>query len=78
MGCNFKQDNKMTDLKKSEQRGGGRSSGTGAPRDGDEPSNRGAEFGTSERGTRGKNRDFDESGESMNQGHGHTREETQK
>jgi hypothetical protein len=68
----------MTDIKKGEQAGGGDSSGVGAPRKGEDASNSGAEFGTSEPGTRGKNRDFDHSGESMNQGHGHTREETEK
>ena len=34
-----------------------------------------AEFGTSERATRGTNRDADETGTSANQGHGHPREE---
>jgi hypothetical protein len=37
--------------------------------------NRGAEFGTSERATRGTDRDLDRGGESKNQGHGHPREE---
>jgi hypothetical protein len=66
----------MSDLKKGEQRGGGQSSGVGAPQKGDGENNEGADFGTSERATRGTDRDFDESGESRNQGQGHTREET--
>ena len=37
--------------------------------------NRGAEFGTSERATRGTDRDLDRGGRSKNQGHGHPREE---
>lgn len=67
----------MTDLKKQEQSGGGNSEGIGPQRgaDQDQPENEGADFGTSERGTRGTNRDFDNSGESINQGHGHPREE---
>jgi hypothetical protein len=67
----------MSDLKKGEQTGGGRSSGVGHPSGGDEgrEENQGADFGTSERATRGTDRDLDESGESKNQGHGHTREE---
>lgn len=66
----------MTDLKRGEQQGGRRSSGL-SPRTGgqEDESNRGEEFGTAERATRGTNRDFDESGESHNQGHGHPREE---
>jgi hypothetical protein len=65
----------MSDLKKGEQRGGEHSSGVQAPRTGEDEGNRGADFGTAERGTRGTDRDLDESGESMNQGHGHTAEE---
>ena len=66
----------MTKLRKGEQPGGERSTGVQHPRDGgNEEQNRGAEFGTAERATRGTNRDFDESGESANQGHGHPREE---
>lgn len=65
----------MTDLKKSEQRGGGSTGGVGQP-DGDSGEhNRGAEFGTAEKATRGTNRDADQSGVSKNQGHGHPREE---
>lgn len=66
----------MADLKKGEQRGDGRSGGLNPmPGRADDAENEGAEFGTSERATRGTNRDFDESGESINQGHGHPREE---
>lgn len=66
----------MTDLRKGEQRGGKRTSGVGGS-DGRESQegNEREEFGTSERATRGTNRDFDDSGESRNQGHGHSREE---
>jgi hypothetical protein len=66
----------MSDLKRQEQRGGKATEGVGAVQ-GESPreENQGAEFGTAERATRGTNRDLDESGESMNQGHGHTREE---
>lgn len=65
----------MTDLKKGVQRGNGATGGVAQP-DGDSgEENRGAEFGTSERATRGTNRDADRSGESKNQGHGHPREE---
>ena len=66
----------MTDLKRGEQQGGGRSArvGHGSDRDGREK-NDGAEFGTSEQATRGTNRDFDQSEEAANQGHGHPREE---
>lgn len=66
----------MTDLKKGVQRGAGASTGVTPPRSGEESEeNRGAQFGTSEPGTAGSNRDADESGESKNQGHGHPREE---
>ena len=61
----------MTDLKKGEQRDGG----IGHPSGDDRENDRGADFGTSERATRGTNRDADRSGESKNQGHGHPREE---
>lgn len=62
----------MTDLKKGAQHGSGATGGVGEPRDDEEQEgNRGAEFGTSERATRGTNRDADASGESKNQGHGH-------
>lgn len=62
----------MTDLKRSVQRGQGNTAHTtGDSRERQPEENRGAEFGTAERGTRGTNRDADASGESMNQGHGH-------
>lgn len=66
----------MTELKRGEQHGGKHSTGQNPrPREGNEEENEGGEFGTSERATRGTDRDFDESGESANQGHGHPREE---
>jgi len=67
----------MAKLRKGEQRGGGSStSGVTHPRrDEGGEENRGAKFGTSEPGTAGTNRDADESGRSMNEGHGHPREE---
>lgn len=66
----------MTDLKKTEQIGNGRNAGMHHPTGGDEgENNQGAEFGTSERATRGTDRDADEGGVSRNQGHGHPREE---
>lgn len=61
-------------LKKSTQTGGG--ARTGMTPEGDPGDrSRGAEFGTPEPATRGTNRDADESGTSINQGHGHPREE---
>jgi hypothetical protein len=66
----------MTDLKRGEQHGDGRTGGIDHPKGGDAgENNEGAEFGASERATRGTDRDLDRSGESMNQGHGHPREE---
>jgi hypothetical protein len=65
----------MADIKTGAQRGSGRDGGMTHPSDGDSENDRGAEFGTSERATRGTNRDADESGTSVNQGHGHPREE---
>jgi hypothetical protein len=62
----------MTDLNKGVQQGSGSTGHIGEPRDGEGEENRGAEFGTTERGTRGTNRDADRSGESKNQGHGHS------
>lgn len=59
----------MTDLKRSTQKGGGQ---TDMADGGAGEHNRGAEFGTSERGTRGKDTDLDRSGVSKNQGHGHS------
>lgn len=66
----------MTDLKRGEQHGGGATGGVGHPSGGDTGAdNEGAEFGTSDRATRGTNRDADKSGQSKNEGHGHAREE---
>jgi hypothetical protein len=65
----------MTELKKTTQTGTGSQTGRVAEAGGESEKDRGAEFGTAEQGTRGTNRDADPSGESMNQGHGHTREE---
>jgi hypothetical protein len=66
----------MTDLRRGGQRGTGRTGGISAPRGGEMgEKNQGADFGTSERATRGTNRDADRSGESRNQRHGHPREE---
>lgn len=65
----------MTDLKRGEQRGTGATGGISHPTGDSDENNRGAEFGTSDRATRGTNRDADASGESVNQGHGHPREE---
>jgi hypothetical protein len=63
----------LSDLKTSRQQG---SATTGnPPADGAGEHNRGADFGTRERATRGTDRDLDRSGESKNQGHGHPREE---
>lgn len=65
----------MADLPKVRQGSKGTQTGmtpSDAPPD---PENRGAEFGTSERATRGTNRDADRSGKSENQGHGHPRED---
>ena len=66
----------MTDLREGEQRGTGSTGGVTAPSGGNAgKDNRGADFGTSDPGTAGTNRDADESGVSKNQGHGHPREE---
>jgi hypothetical protein len=66
----------MTDLKRTTQTSSGAATDMSSGREGEEgANNQGAEFGTSERATRGTNRDADPSNESMNQGHGHTREE---
>lgn len=61
----------MADLSKQNQRPDGSRTGRGESADHDT----GAEFGTSERATRGTDRDADETGVSKNQGHGHPREE---
>lgn len=68
----------MGDLKTTRQTEGGGSTGvqTGnTPRGTEGDHNHGAEFGASEAGTRGTDRDLDRSGTSLNQGHGHPREE---
>lgn len=62
----------MGELKKGEQRGVGRTAGVGHS-DGS-PGSEKAPHRASE-STQGTNRDFDESGEARNQGHGHPREE---
>ena len=64
----------MGDLKSTTQKPGGVN--TGMTPEGDPGAgNEGADFGTSERATRGTDRDLDRSGEAKNQGHGHPREE---
>jgi len=63
----------LSDLKTTHQRGG--VTDGNAAREGAGEHNRGADFGTRERGTRGTDRDLDGSGRSRNQGHGHPREE---
>ncbi len=65
----------MTDLKRAEQTGTGRDAGVHHPTGEDSENNEGAEFGTSDRATRGTDRDLDRSGVSRNQGQGHPREE---
>jgi hypothetical protein len=64
----------MADLKTTQQGTGGYK--TDSPPKGDPGEhNQGAEFGTAEPATRGADRDADPSGTSINQGHGHPREE---
>ena len=65
----------MADLKRVRQDETGRTTGKTPPGSNPDEENQGAEFGASERATRGTNRDADESGESKNEGHGHPREE---
>ena len=66
----------MAKLRTVEERGAGSATGTSHPSGRDEGDGNGsAGFGRREPGTAGTNRDADESGESMNQGHGHPREE---
>ena len=65
----------MSGIKTGAQQGSGRDGGATHPTKGEGENDRGADFGTSERATRGTNRDADESGTSINQGHGHPREE---
>ncbi|HEV2146771.1 MAG TPA: hypothetical protein VGR37_05100 [Longimicrobiaceae bacterium] len=64
----------MADLKRTTQTGGGVRTGI-TPEGEQGEHNQGAEFGTSDRATRGTDRDVDGSGTSKNQGHGHPREE---
>lgn len=64
----------MSGLKKTTQVEGGVTTDK-SPRQGEGDQNQGAEFGASDRGTRGTNRDADTSGVSHNQGHGHPREQ---
>jgi hypothetical protein len=63
----------MTDLKRSAQKASGVQSGRtlSGSNDAEKERDRGAEFGTSEPGTRGADRDADRSGESKNEGYGH-------
>ena len=63
----------MSDLKKGEQRGSGRTGSIGQPSS--EGSEEGRDLQGRPRSTEGTNRDFDETNESRNQGHGHPREE---
>ena len=64
----------MSDLKTTRQTEGGATTGM-TPEGTEGEHNQGAEFGASEAGTRGTDRDLDRSGTSKNQGHGHPREE---
>jgi hypothetical protein len=68
----------MSDLKKGTQHGTGRTAWTGHPSDGERENDRGADFGTREPATAGTDRDADETGTSINQGHGHPRDERKK
>jgi hypothetical protein len=64
----------MGDLKKTTQMPGG--APTGMTPEGDEGErNRGSELGAREPGTAGTDSDLDRGGTSINQGHGHPREE---
>jgi hypothetical protein len=64
----------MGELKKTTQKPGGATTGM-TPKGDPGEHNEGAEFGTADRATRGTDRDLDRSGTSINQGHGHPREE---
>ncbi|HEX8244993.1 MAG TPA: hypothetical protein VF541_15900 [Longimicrobium sp.] len=64
----------MGDLKTTTQKPGGATTGM-TPKGDEGQHNQGAEFGASDAATRGTDRDLDRSGTSMNQGHGHPREE---
>ena len=64
----------MGDVTRTPQQPGATTTGmTPAGDPGDD--NRGVGFGTRERATRGTDRDLDRSGEPVNQGHGHPRDE---
>jgi hypothetical protein len=64
----------MGDLKTTTQKPGGATTGM-TPKGTEGDHNQGAEFGASDAGTRGTDRDLDRSGQSANQAHGHPREE---
>jgi hypothetical protein len=64
----------MGDLKTTTQKPGGATTGM-TPQGDQGEHNRGDEFGAREPGTAGTDRDLDRSGTSINQGHGHPREE---
>lgn len=64
----------MSDLKTTRQQPDGTPTGRTPPGEQGE-NNRGEEFGAKRPGTAGTDRDAAPSGESMNQGHGHPREE---
>ena len=65
----------MGDLKKGIQTGPSQTKVLVQPRDGRSENDTGTTSGKGDRGTRGTNRDADETGTSKNQGHGHPREE---
>lgn len=64
----------MGDLKTTTQKPGGATTGM-TPQGDPGEHNQGGEFGAREPGTAGTDRDLDRSGTSVNQGHGHPREE---
>ena len=64
----------MADLKTTQQGTGGYKTDR-TPQGDPGEHNAGAEFGTKDASTGGTNRDADASGTSINQGHGHPREE---
>ena len=64
----------MGDLKTTTQKPGGATTGL-TPQGHEGEHNRGDELGAREPGTAGTDRDLDRSGTSINQGHGHPREE---
>jgi hypothetical protein len=66
----------MSELKKGEQRGSGRTANIGQPSSEEASgSGEGEDLQGRTRSTQGTNRDFDETNQSRNQGHGHPREE---